>query len=113
MQRLSSADASFGWKHCTTDVFKKFLSAFVVQLDNAFEQPEFWIAFDILDPYKLSSKKEDLIQSIQWQQDVVQDLGKHYSTQKVNRFKGKVNMRGADIDTTALTAEQSGNCSNW
>ena len=113
MQRLWSADASFEWKHCATDIFEKFLSAFVVQLDNAFEQLEFWIAFDILDPYKLSSKKEDLIQSIQWQHNVVQDLGKRYSTQKVNRFKGRVNTQGADIDTTVLTAEQSGNCSNW
>ena len=35
--RLRSADARFGWEHYVTDVFEKFLSAFIVQLDSAFE----------------------------------------------------------------------------
>ena len=35
--RLRSADTSFGWEHYVTDVFEKFLSAFIVQLDDAFE----------------------------------------------------------------------------
>ena len=39
--RLRSADTSFGWEHDATDVFKKFPSAFIVQLDVAFEQIEF------------------------------------------------------------------------
>ena len=51
---LQSADTSFGWEHYITDVFfQKFLSAFIEQLDIAFEQREFWMAFDILDPCKL------------------------------------------------------------
>ena len=48
--RLRSADTSFGWECYVTDVFEKFLSAFLVQLDDAFEQLEFWMAFHILDP---------------------------------------------------------------
>ena len=55
--RLRSADTSFGWEHDVTDVFKKFLSAFIVQLDVAFEQIEFWMALDIFDPRKLPEKK--------------------------------------------------------
>ena len=35
--RLQSTDTSFGWEHYVTDVFEKFLSAFIVQLDDAFE----------------------------------------------------------------------------
>ena len=60
--RLRSADTSFGWECYVTNVFEKFLSAFIVQLDDAFEQLEFWMAFHILDPHKLPEKKEDLIQ---------------------------------------------------
>ena len=60
--RLQSADTSFGWECYVTNVFEKFLSAFIVQLDDAFEQLEFWMAFHILDPHKLPEKKEDLIQ---------------------------------------------------
>ena len=39
--RLLSADTSFGWKHCVTDAFKRFLSSFIEQLDVACEQIEF------------------------------------------------------------------------
>ena len=60
--RLRSADTSFGWECYVTNVFEKFLSAFIVQLDDAFEQLEFWMAFHILDLHKLPEKKEDLIQ---------------------------------------------------
>ena len=60
--RLLSADTSFGWKHCVTDAFEKFLSSFIEQLDVACEQIEFWMAFDIFNPRKLPKKKEDLIQ---------------------------------------------------
>ena len=59
------------------------------------------MAFDILDPCKLPEKKEDLIQY----NHELQDLGKHYGMQKVNRFKGKVNAQDTVINTTALTAE--------
>ena len=48
--------------NAVTNVFEKFLSAFIVQLDDAFEQLEFWMAFHILDLHKLPEKKEDLIQ---------------------------------------------------
>ena len=41
--RLQSADTSFGWEHYVTDVFEKFLSAFIEQSDVAFEQIEFWM----------------------------------------------------------------------
>ena len=34
--RLQSADTSFGWERYATNVFKKFLSAFIVQFDDAF-----------------------------------------------------------------------------
>ena len=100
--RLRSADTSFGWERYVTDVFEKFLSAFIVQLDDAFEQLEFWMAFDILDLRKLPEKKEDLIQ---YGDNELQGLGEHYGTQKVKRFEGKSNAQDADIDTTALTAE--------
>ena len=100
--RLRSADTSFGWEHYVTDVLEKFLSAFIEQLDVAFEEIEFWMAFDIFYPHKLPKKKEDLIQ---YGDNELQDLGKHYDMQKVNRFKGKVNTQDADIDTTAMTAE--------
>ena len=100
--RLRSADTSFGWKHYVTDAFDKFLSVFIEQLDVAFEEIEFRMAFDIFDPCKLPEKKEDLIQ---YGDNKLQDLGKHYGTQKVNRFEAKVNAQEADIDTTALTAE--------
>ena len=39
--KAQSADTSFGWEHYVTDVFKKFLSIFIVQLDDAFEGLEF------------------------------------------------------------------------
>ena len=39
--RLRSADTSFGWEHYANDVFKKLLSAFIVQLYDVFEQLEF------------------------------------------------------------------------
>ena len=100
--RLRSANKSFGLERYITDVFKKFLSAFLVQLDDAFEQLKFWMAFGILDPGKLPEKKEDLIQHVD---NELQDFGEHYGTRKVNRFEGKVNAQDADIDTTALTAE--------
>ena len=73
--RLRSADARFGWEHYVTDVFEKFLSAFIVQLDDAFEQLEFWLAFYILDPCKLPEKKEDLIL---YSDNKLQGLGEHY-----------------------------------
>ena len=60
------------------------------------------MAFDIFDPYKLPEKKEDLIQ---YSNNKLQDLGKHYGTRKINRFEGKVNTQDADINTTALTGE--------
>ena len=56
--RLQSADTSFEWERYVTDVFEKFLSAFMLELDDAFEQLEFWMAFNILDPYKLTEKKK-------------------------------------------------------
>ena len=59
------------------------------------------MAFYILDPHNLPEKKEDLIQY----NNELQDLGKHYGKQKVNRFEDKVNAQDAAIDTTALTAE--------
>ena len=89
--RLRSADTSFGWERYVTDVFEKFLSAFIVQLDDAFEQLEFWMALDILDPHK-----EDLIQ---YGDNKLQGLGKHYGMQKINRFEGKINAQDADIDS--------------
>ena len=55
---LQSADTSFEWERYVTDVFEKFLSAFMLELDDAFEQLEFWMAFNILDPYKLTEKKK-------------------------------------------------------
>ena len=39
--RLRYAVTSFGWEHYVVDVFEKFLSAFIEQLDVAFEQIEF------------------------------------------------------------------------
>ena len=61
------------------------------------------MAFDIFDPRKLPEKKEDLIQ---YSDNELQDLGKHYGSQKkVNRFEGKVNTQDTNIDTTALTAD--------
>ena len=42
---------------------------------------------------------------IQYGNNKLQDLGKYYGTQKVNRFEGKVNTQDVYIDTTALTAE--------
>ena len=92
----------FGWEHYVTDVFEKFLSAFIEQSDVAFEQIEFWMAFDIFDPLKLPEKKEDLIQ---YGNNKLQDLGEYYGTLKVSRFEGKVNIQDTDIDITALTAE--------
>ena len=89
--RLRSADTSFGWERYVTDVFEKFLSAFIVQLDDAFEQLEFWMALDILDPHK-----EDLIQ---YGDNELQGLGEHYGMQKINRFEGKINAQDADIDS--------------
>ena len=100
--RLWCADTSFGWEHYVTDVFKKLLSAFIEQLDVAFEQIEFWMAFDIFDPRKLPEKKEDLIQ---YSDNELWDLGEYYGMWKVNRFEGKVHAQDADIDTPALTAE--------
>ena len=100
--RLRSVDTSFGWERYVEDVFEKFLPAFTVQLDNAFEQLEFWMAFDILDLRKLPEKKEVLIQ---YGDKELQGLGEYYGTQKVKRFEGKSNAQDADIDTTALTAE--------
>ena len=46
-----------------------------VQLDDAFEQLEFWMDFDILDHCRLTEKKEDLIQ---YGDNELQGLGKHY-----------------------------------
>ena len=60
------------------------------------------MAFYILDPHNLPEKKEDLIQ---YNNNELQDSGKHYGKQKVNRFEDKVNAQDAAIDTTALTAE--------
>ena len=60
------------------------------------------MAFYILDPHNLPEKKEDLIQ---YNNNELQDLGKHCGKQKVNRFEDKVNAQDAAIDTTALTAE--------
>ena len=100
--RLWSADTSFRWEHYVTDVFKKLLSGFIEQLDVAFEQVEFWMAFGIFDPRKLPEKKEDLIQ---YANNELQDLGEHHGTWKVNRLEGKVNAQDGDTDTTALTAE--------
>ena len=60
------------------------------------------MAFYILDPHNLPEKKEDLIQ---YNNNELQDLGKHYGKQKVNRFEDKVNAQDAAINTTALTAE--------
>ena len=73
-----------------------------MQLDDTFEQLEFWMVFDILDPGKLHEKKENLIQ---YGHNNLQGLGEHYGTQKVNRFEVKINAQDADIDTTTLTAE--------
>ena len=95
--RLRSADTSLGWEHYVTAVFKKFLSEFIVQLDVAFEQLEFWMAFDIFDPRKLPEKKD----LIQYGNNKLQDLGEHYGMQKVNRFEGKVNVQDAGTDTIA------------
>ena len=95
--RLWSANTSFGWEYYVTDVFEKFLSTFIEQLDVAFEQIEFWMAFDIFDPCKLPEKKEDLIQ---YSNNGLQDLGEYYGTQKANRLEGKVNAQDADIDAT-------------
>ena len=89
--RLRSADKSFGWERYVTDVFEKFLSAFIVQLDDAFEQLEFWKTLDILDP-----RKEDLIL---YGDNEQQGLGEHYGMQKINRFEGKINAQDADIDS--------------
>ena len=72
--RLWSADTSFGWEYYVTCVFKKVLSAVIVQLDNAFEQLEFWMVLHILDPHKLPEKKEDLTQ---YSSNKLQDLGDH------------------------------------
>ena len=100
--RLGSADTSFRWEHYVTDVFEKLLSGFIEQLDVAFEQVEFWMAFGIFDPRKLPEKKEDLIQ---YANNELQDLGEHHGTRKVNRLEGKVNAQDGDTDPTALTAE--------
>ena len=100
--KTSTADTSFGWERYVIDISEKFLSAFIVQLDDTFEQLEFWMVFDILDPGKLHEKKENLIQ---YGHNNLQGLGEHYGTQKVNRFEVKINAQDADIDTTALTAE--------
>ena len=45
------------------------------------------MAFYILDPCKWPEKKEDLIQ---YSDNKLQGLGKHYGMWKVNRFEGKI-----------------------
>ena len=72
-----------------------------MQLNDAFEQLEFWMAFDILGPHKLPEKKD----LIQYNSNKLQDLGERYGASKVNRFESKVNTQDADINTTALTVE--------
>ena len=76
--------------------------AFIEELDNTFEQLEFWISFAIFDPCKLPERKEDIIN---YGKNELQELGEFYGTKKVDKFKGKVNTQDPDIDLTALKAE--------
>lgn len=56
--RLRSAQ-NFEWENFSEEVYSQFVSRFVEEIDNAFEQLEFWMAFEIFDARKLPEKKKN------------------------------------------------------
>ena len=84
--------------------FHPFVGAFIAEINEAFEQLQFWVNFTIFDPRKLPKAKEELKR---YGNEELSELLSHYTVSKADVFKAKTSA-AADIDSDKARSERSG-----
>ena len=102
--RVRSAD-NFCWESFMTKTFYPFIDRFIEEIKDAFSQLEFWVNFEIFDPRKLPSLKENLAP---YGQKELTQLLSHYGVAKNDVFNGNEVHAKADIDCNKTIAEWQG-----
>ena len=82
--------------------FDPFIDAFIEEMNEAFEQFQFWVNFTIFDQRKLPKAKEGL------KRNGNKEFQKHYAVSKPDVFKANRISIVADIDFDKAKSELSG-----
>ena len=98
-------EIEFSWGGFESNVFYPFVDGFIVEIEEAFMQLEFWANLSIFDPRKLPVTK---LQLPSYGNDEFDRLLSHYGESKTDTFKGNVVNQEADIDPLKSKAEWSG-----
>jgi len=93
---------TFTWEDFEEKTYINFFKRFLLEIDSAFEQLQFWLNFIILDPRKLPAQQQDL----DFYGDVeLLELLSFYGEDRKNRYKGAENYQAADIDKDVTLAK--------
>ena len=82
-----------------------FIDAFIEEINEAFEQFQFWVNFSIPDPRKLPKAKEELKM---YGNKELSELLSHYAVSKTDIFKANRTSAAANIDFDKAKSEWSG-----
>ena len=74
----------FNWESFMNAIFHPFVDAFIEEINEAFEQFQFWVNFSILDPRKLPKAKEELKM---YGNKELSELLSHYAVSKTDILK--------------------------
>ena len=83
-------------------VFIPFLDAFIVEVQEAFSQLDFWLSFVVFDPRKLP-EDQNLLDG--YGDDEISNLLGHYGVNHSDEYEGKTNHQAADLNTDEVLAE--------
>ena len=104
LARLCHTD-QFNWESFINVTFDPFVDAFIEEMNEAFEQFQFWENFTIFDLRKLPKAKEELKR---YGNKELSKLLSHYAVSKTDVFKANRTSIAADIDFDKAKSELSG-----
>ena len=86
-------------------IFHPFVDAFVDEINEAFEELQFWVKLTIFDPRKLPKAKKILKN---YGNEELRELLANYAVSKTNIFKANRTFAWADTDLDKAKLEWSG-----
>ena len=95
----------FDWSTFESKIFFPFVDEFILEIQEAFKQLEFWVKFSIFDPRNLPDTK---VQLASYGNNELESLISHYGNSKSDTFKGVTVTQEPDIAPAAALAEWDG-----
>ena len=95
----------FDWSTFESKIFFPFVDEFILEIQEAFKQLEFWVKFSIFDPRNLPDTK---VQLASYGNNELESLISHYGNLKSDTFKGVTVTQEPDIAPAAALAEWDG-----